>query len=128
MAEVKFLKETLSFSPGCGLNYHKRCAFKIPNNCSGVRRRRPSNVSLTGGIINIGRPLSAEPSPPHYSDDALLVSTKAQTCGTQFFRNVEVTFFVLFFIVQSPVSPSMEVSPPIFLHRNTSLGSLLLIA
>uniref|UniRef100_A0A669B7F9 Serine/threonine-protein kinase n=1 Tax=Oreochromis niloticus TaxID=8128 RepID=A0A669B7F9_ORENI len=57
---------------GCGLNYHKRCAFKIPNNCSGVRRRRPSNVSLTGGIINIGRPLSAEPSPPHYSDDALL--------------------------------------------------------
>ncbi|XP_029981769.1 serine/threonine-protein kinase D1 [Sphaeramia orbicularis] len=63
---------------GCGLNYHKRCAFKIPNNCSGVRRRRPSNVSLTG--ISIGRPLSAEPSPPHYTDDALL----------------------------SPVSPSME--------------------
>uniref|UniRef100_A0A3Q0RA27 Serine/threonine-protein kinase n=1 Tax=Amphilophus citrinellus TaxID=61819 RepID=A0A3Q0RA27_AMPCI len=57
---------------GCGLNYHKRCAFKIPNNCTGVRRRRPSNVSLTGGIINIGRPLSAEPSPPHYTDDALL--------------------------------------------------------
>uniref|UniRef100_A0A673CH55 Serine/threonine-protein kinase n=1 Tax=Sphaeramia orbicularis TaxID=375764 RepID=A0A673CH55_9TELE len=55
---------------GCGLNYHKRCAFKIPNNCSGVRRRRPSNVSLTG--ISIGRPLSAEPSPPHYTDDALL--------------------------------------------------------
>uniref|UniRef100_A0A8C6PC76 Serine/threonine-protein kinase n=1 Tax=Nothobranchius furzeri TaxID=105023 RepID=A0A8C6PC76_NOTFU len=57
---------------GCGLNYHKRCAFKIPNNCSGVRRRRLSNVSLTGGIVNMGRPLSAEPSPPHYTDDALL--------------------------------------------------------
>uniref|UniRef100_A0A671VQ33 Serine/threonine-protein kinase n=1 Tax=Sparus aurata TaxID=8175 RepID=A0A671VQ33_SPAAU len=41
---------------GCGLNYHKRCAFKIPNNCSGVRRRRSSNVSLTG--MNLGRPLS----------------------------------------------------------------------
>uniref|UniRef100_A0A7N6AXE5 protein kinase C n=1 Tax=Anabas testudineus TaxID=64144 RepID=A0A7N6AXE5_ANATE len=40
---------------GCGLNYHKRCAFKIPNNCSGVRRRRPSNVSLTGGLVNLGR-------------------------------------------------------------------------
>ncbi|KAK1893965.1 Serine/threonine-protein kinase D1, partial [Dissostichus eleginoides] len=66
---------------GCGLNYHKRCAFKIPNNCSGVRRRRrSSNVSLTGGLINLGRPLSAEPSPPHYTDEALL----------------------------SPVSPSME--------------------
>uniref|UniRef100_A0A671M9U7 protein kinase C n=1 Tax=Sinocyclocheilus anshuiensis TaxID=1608454 RepID=A0A671M9U7_9TELE len=33
---------------GCGLNYHKRCAFKIPNNCSGVRKRRLSNVSLPG--------------------------------------------------------------------------------
>uniref|UniRef100_A0A8C9ZDT9 protein kinase C n=1 Tax=Sander lucioperca TaxID=283035 RepID=A0A8C9ZDT9_SANLU len=54
---------------GCGLNYHKRCAFKIPNNCSGVRRRRSSNVSLTGGLINLGRPLSAEPSPPHYTDE-----------------------------------------------------------
>lgn len=60
--------------PGCGLNYHKRCAFKIPNNCSGVRRRRSSNVSLTGGLLNFGRPLSAEPSPPHHTEDALLVS------------------------------------------------------
>uniref|UniRef100_A0A8D3BW22 Serine/threonine-protein kinase n=1 Tax=Scophthalmus maximus TaxID=52904 RepID=A0A8D3BW22_SCOMX len=58
---------------GCGLNYHKRCAFKIPNNCSGVRRRRASNVSLTGGLVNLCRPLSAEPSPPHYADDALLL-------------------------------------------------------
>uniref|UniRef100_A0A4W5MYN0 protein kinase C n=1 Tax=Hucho hucho TaxID=62062 RepID=A0A4W5MYN0_9TELE len=36
---------------GCGLNYHKRCAFKIPNNCSGIRKRRLSNVSLTGTPI-----------------------------------------------------------------------------
>ncbi|KAM9787336.1 serine/threonine-protein kinase D1 isoform 1-T2 [Syngnathus typhle] len=58
---------------GCGLNYHKRCAFKIPNNCSGMRRRRPSNVSLTGVSANTGgRPLSTEPSPPLYADEALL--------------------------------------------------------
>uniref|UniRef100_A0A674ABF9 protein kinase C n=1 Tax=Salmo trutta TaxID=8032 RepID=A0A674ABF9_SALTR len=37
---------------GCGLNYHKRCAFKIPNNCSGIRKRRLSNVSLTGLTLN----------------------------------------------------------------------------
>ncbi|KAL6037280.1 hypothetical protein STEG23_015153, partial [Scotinomys teguina] len=43
---------------GCGLNYHKRCAFKIPNNCSGVRRRRLSNVSLTG--LSTVRTSSAE--------------------------------------------------------------------
>ncbi|KAL0174007.1 hypothetical protein M9458_029975, partial [Cirrhinus mrigala] len=31
----------------CGLNYHKRCAFSIPNNCSGARKRRLSTTSLT---------------------------------------------------------------------------------
>uniref|UniRef100_A0A8C1VMR9 Serine/threonine-protein kinase n=1 Tax=Cyprinus carpio TaxID=7962 RepID=A0A8C1VMR9_CYPCA len=56
---------------GCGLNYHKRCAFKIPNNCSGIRKRRLSNVSLTG--LPNTRSVSAEPS-PSTSDEALLVS------------------------------------------------------
>uniref|UniRef100_A0AAR2J407 Serine/threonine-protein kinase n=1 Tax=Pygocentrus nattereri TaxID=42514 RepID=A0AAR2J407_PYGNA len=55
---------------GCGLNYHKRCAFKIPNNCSGIRKRRLSNVSLTG--LTNTRSVSAEPSPTT-SDEALLV-------------------------------------------------------
>uniref|UniRef100_A0A4W5QQY7 Serine/threonine-protein kinase n=1 Tax=Hucho hucho TaxID=62062 RepID=A0A4W5QQY7_9TELE len=45
---------------GCGLNYHKRCAFKIPNNCSGVRKRRLSNMSLPGAVLHsvrLQRPL-----------------------------------------------------------------------
>uniref|UniRef100_A0A4W3K7M8 Serine/threonine-protein kinase n=1 Tax=Callorhinchus milii TaxID=7868 RepID=A0A4W3K7M8_CALMI len=46
---------------GCGLNYHKRCAFKIPNNCSGVRKRRLSNVSLPG--LSIPRPVPLDHSP-----------------------------------------------------------------
>ncbi|XP_026860612.2 serine/threonine-protein kinase D3 isoform X1 [Electrophorus electricus] len=45
---------------GCGLNYHKRCAFKIPNNCSGVRKRRLSNVSLPGLSMSVPRPPLAE--------------------------------------------------------------------
>uniref|UniRef100_A0A674PLE7 Serine/threonine-protein kinase n=1 Tax=Takifugu rubripes TaxID=31033 RepID=A0A674PLE7_TAKRU len=45
---------------GCGLNYHKRCAFKIPNNCSGVRKRRLSNVSLPGPSLSVPRPASSE--------------------------------------------------------------------
>ncbi|XP_054616877.1 serine/threonine-protein kinase D3-like isoform X3 [Dunckerocampus dactyliophorus] len=50
---------------GCGLNYHKRCAFKIPNNCSGVKKRRASNVSLPGAAVAIARPPSVEyPSTP----------------------------------------------------------------
>ncbi|KAG7460621.1 hypothetical protein MATL_G00200710 [Megalops atlanticus] len=45
---------------GCGLNYHKRCAFKIPNNCSGVRKRRLSNVSLPGPSLSTPRPAPVE--------------------------------------------------------------------
>uniref|UniRef100_A0A8B9KDE1 Serine/threonine-protein kinase n=1 Tax=Astyanax mexicanus TaxID=7994 RepID=A0A8B9KDE1_ASTMX len=45
---------------GCGLNYHKRCAFKIPNNCTGVRKRRLSNVSLPGSSLSIPRPVVPE--------------------------------------------------------------------
>lgn len=35
----------------CGLNFHKRCAYKIPNDCSGhsSRRRRSSNHLNTSG-------------------------------------------------------------------------------
>uniref|UniRef100_A0AAQ5YHU7 Serine/threonine-protein kinase n=1 Tax=Amphiprion ocellaris TaxID=80972 RepID=A0AAQ5YHU7_AMPOC len=50
---------------GCGLNYHKRCAFKIPNNCSGVKKRRLSNVSLPGAIMSVARPPSTEFTPIH---------------------------------------------------------------
>uniref|UniRef100_A0A8C5WL42 Serine/threonine-protein kinase n=1 Tax=Leptobrachium leishanense TaxID=445787 RepID=A0A8C5WL42_9ANUR len=55
---------------GCGLNYHKRCAFKIPNNCSGVRKRRLSNVSLPG--MSSIRTVSTE-TVPSISDDAPLL-------------------------------------------------------
>uniref|UniRef100_A0AAX7UVP2 Serine/threonine-protein kinase n=1 Tax=Astatotilapia calliptera TaxID=8154 RepID=A0AAX7UVP2_ASTCA len=48
---------------GCGQNYHKRCAFKIPNNCSGVRKRRLSNVSLPGATLSVARPPSTDFSP-----------------------------------------------------------------
>ncbi|XP_050809819.1 serine/threonine-protein kinase D1 isoform X2 [Gopherus flavomarginatus] len=61
---------------GCGLNYHKRCAFKIPNNCSGVRKRRLSNVSLTG--LNTVRTVSAELSPTT-PDEALLQKTPSES-------------------------------------------------
>ncbi|KAM5138402.1 serine/threonine-protein kinase D1-like [Mantella aurantiaca] len=43
---------------GCGLNYHKRCAFKIPNNCRGVKRSHLSSRSFTGAS-SITKPRSA---------------------------------------------------------------------
>ncbi|KAL8618364.1 hypothetical protein ACOMHN_047436 [Nucella lapillus] len=32
---------------GCGMNFHKRCAYKIPNNCARDRYRRPSCSTLS---------------------------------------------------------------------------------
>ncbi|XP_024912515.1 serine/threonine-protein kinase D3 isoform X3 [Cynoglossus semilaevis] len=61
---------------GCGLNYHKRCAFKIPNNCSDVRKRRLSNVSLTGAVLSIARPQSMELSPVSQEERPLLGAVK----------------------------------------------------
>lgn len=70
---------------GCGLNYHKRCAFKIPNNCSGVRRRRLSNVSLTG--LGTVRTASAEFS-TSVPDEPLLVCPAVYAFPTRL-RNPE---------------------------------------
>ncbi|XP_061452913.1 serine/threonine-protein kinase D2 [Rhineura floridana] len=51
---------------GCGLNYHKRCAFSIPNNCSGARKRHLSSTSL-GNSQSLR--LSTTDSLPSTSDD-----------------------------------------------------------
>uniref|UniRef100_A0A3B5BCL5 Serine/threonine-protein kinase n=1 Tax=Stegastes partitus TaxID=144197 RepID=A0A3B5BCL5_9TELE len=59
---------------GCGLNYHKRCAFKIPNNCSGVKKRRLSNVSLPGSAMSVARPPSTEFTPMPQEEVGLLQS------------------------------------------------------
>ncbi|XP_056261802.1 serine/threonine-protein kinase D3-like isoform X2 [Seriola aureovittata] len=61
---------------GCGLNYHKRCAFKIPNNCSGVRKRRLSNVSLPGAVMSVARPPSTEFTPAPQEERPLLGAGK----------------------------------------------------
>ncbi|XP_049445867.1 serine/threonine-protein kinase D3-like [Epinephelus fuscoguttatus] len=61
---------------GCGLNYHKRCAFKIPNNCSGVKKRRLSNVSLPGSAMSIVRPPSTEFTPTPQEERPLLGAGK----------------------------------------------------
>lgn len=34
---------------GCGLNFHKRCVFKIPNDCSYKKKRRGSFTSFSSG-------------------------------------------------------------------------------
>lgn len=32
--------------PGCGLDFHKRCAFRLSNNCSRARRQVSTSLSL----------------------------------------------------------------------------------
>ncbi|XP_077397742.1 serine/threonine-protein kinase D2 isoform X2 [Festucalex cinctus] len=65
---------------GCGLNYHKRCAFSIPNNCRG-RKRRLSTTS-----VNSSQSLRVSTSESVYSigttstctDDSGLVRSHTQ--------------------------------------------------
>lgn len=73
---------------GCGLNYHKRCAFSIPNNCSGARKRRLSTTSLsssqslrlstTDSVYSVGTASTyteetglIRPHPPTVAEDSL---------------------------------------------------------
>ncbi|KAL8219817.1 UNVERIFIED_CONTAM: Serine/threonine-protein kinase D2 [Gekko kuhli] len=58
---------------GCGLNYHKRCAFRIPNNCSGARKRRLSSTSL---VNSQSLRLSTTESLPSTSSDLSRCSTE----------------------------------------------------
>lgn len=54
---------------GCGLSFHKRCAYKIPNNCSHNRlhgnhhRRRSSTHNLTLNVGGQGGSTCASPTP-----------------------------------------------------------------
>ncbi|KAM8920981.1 serine/threonine-protein kinase D1 isoform 3-T3 [Pelodytes ibericus] len=62
---------------GCGLNYHKRCAFKIPNNCTGIRKRRLSNVSLPG--LSSVRTVSSETVPSLSDETSLLQKSPSES-------------------------------------------------
>uniref|UniRef100_A0A669E566 Serine/threonine-protein kinase n=1 Tax=Oreochromis niloticus TaxID=8128 RepID=A0A669E566_ORENI len=64
---------------GCGQNYHKRCAFKIPNNCSGVRKRRLSNVSLPGATLSVARPPSTDFTPALQEEVGLFYRSHKET-------------------------------------------------
>ncbi|XP_045185676.1 serine/threonine-protein kinase D1-like isoform X1 [Mercenaria mercenaria] len=55
---------------GCGLNFHKRCAFKIPNNCSYDRQRRTS----TSSISSISFSLKDKPEPTTPTENCTTVS------------------------------------------------------
>lgn len=56
----------------CGLNFHKRCAYKIPNDCSGHtgRRRRSSNNHL-----NTSTSGATTPTSPGVTSAALLIES-----------------------------------------------------
>lgn len=70
---------------GCGLNFHKRCAMKIPNNCSHARRRR-SSVNSCGSSLAIPRspsegfPANAHPAANNFTlSDDLSSSSSSST-------------------------------------------------
>ena len=54
----------------CGLNFHKRCVFKIPNDCSHSRKKRRS--SFVGTISGSSIALSASTSVGATSYDGMI--------------------------------------------------------
>ncbi|KAG1684723.1 Serine/threonine-protein kinase D3 [Nymphon striatum] len=59
---------------GCGLSYHKRCAYKIPNNCSHAKRRRSSAYSIISPTVTIPR----SPSDSLYTQSSGATSSASQ--------------------------------------------------
>lgn len=56
---------------GCGGNYHKKCAFKIPNNCSDSRHRNSaSGLNMALHSHTLPRPASQISGP---NDSAFLI-------------------------------------------------------
>ncbi|XP_050406607.1 serine/threonine-protein kinase D3 isoform X1 [Patella vulgata] len=51
---------------GCGLNFHKRCAYKIPNNCTNNRYRRQSSGSVSSLPFTLPRQIQ-----PVYDNQSL---------------------------------------------------------
>uniref|UniRef100_UPI00398EF861 serine/threonine-protein kinase D2 isoform X2 n=1 Tax=Pristiophorus japonicus TaxID=55135 RepID=UPI00398EF861 len=85
---------------GCGLNYHKRCAFSIPNNCSGARKRRLSNSSLTGSISSRLSVTEIGPASPSESQlknlaETLSLKEKRFNLGTYIGRPIELDKMLL---------------------------------
>ncbi|GFT39705.1 hypothetical protein NPIL_56091 [Nephila pilipes] len=57
---------------GCGLSFHKRCVYKIPNNCTHTRRRRsstylhtPNQADQVGITLSIPNMASFQPPSPN---------------------------------------------------------------
>ncbi|UYV75301.1 PRKD1 [Cordylochernes scorpioides] len=68
---------------GCGLNFHKRCAYKIPNNCTHTRRRRSStHLVPRSPTESVQRTASSGPT---FSDDtSLVVSSPSRSRSPSF--------------------------------------------
>ncbi|CAG2105773.1 unnamed protein product [Medioppia subpectinata] len=63
---------------GCGLNYHKRCAYKIPNNCTHGRRRRSSTYLVPNSPTNESAIHRTTSSGPTLTDE-MRIARKAMT-------------------------------------------------
>ncbi|EGT43942.1 hypothetical protein CAEBREN_25230 [Caenorhabditis brenneri] len=76
---------------GCGLNYHKRCASKIPNNCNGSKQRRPSAIPLSPSNSNILNLNERRQSRRDSCLDALDAARPSSTAGGAATPNIFIT-------------------------------------
>ncbi|XP_013914430.1 PREDICTED: serine/threonine-protein kinase D2-like [Thamnophis sirtalis] len=76
---------------GCGLNYHKRCAFSIPNNCSSARKRRLSSTSLVNSqSLRLSTTESLPCTPDELSRSSTELFPRRLTSSTYIGRPIEL--------------------------------------
>ena len=91
----------------CGLNFHKRCVFKIPNDCSHSRKKRRS--SFVGTISGSSIALSASTSVGATSYDGM-ISFFFKVSWKFFQRYLVTNFFFLHVLGNFLLPPSTDGS------------------
>ena len=91
----------------CGLNFHKRCVFKIPNDCSHSRKKRRS--SFVGTISGSSIALSASTSVGATSYDGMISFFFLKPPGN-FFKGIFFFMFLGNFLLP-PSTDGSSMSP-----------------
>ena len=109
---------------GCGLNFHKRCVFKIPNDCSYKKKRRSSYVGSIGSCSSL-TPSSSVPGvastdgvfliPPNRDGSVSPSTTKKERstsmiAGTNLGTNLGLKFPFLEFQKHGVISSSFSTA------------------
>ncbi|XP_046557881.1 serine/threonine-protein kinase D3-like isoform X3 [Haliotis rubra] len=90
---------------GCGQNFHKRCAYKIPNNCNHQRYRRQSSGSVSSNV-SFTLPLPE----PALNDKDNLLNVPSPTSDSDYLLHSSLSLYLSQNLLNVP-SPTAPPSP-----------------